>query len=37
MRVTIGNARGVELQFRGRRVDLATVTGRDNVARLELK
>ena len=37
LRITIGNARATELHFRGQAVDLAPNTGRDNVARLELK
>ena len=37
LRLTIGNARATELRFRGQPVDLAPSTGRDNVARLELK
>jgi cytoskeleton protein RodZ len=37
LRLTIGNARATELRFRGQPVDLAPNTGRDNVARLELK
>lgn len=35
LQVKIGNARGTELQFRGRAVDLSAA--RDNVARMELK
>ncbi len=35
LQVKIGNARGTDLQFRGRGVDLSTA--RDNVARMELK
>jgi cytoskeleton protein RodZ len=35
VRLTIGNARGTELSFRGQRVDLSPRT-RDNVARVEL-
>jgi cytoskeleton protein RodZ len=37
LQLTIGNARATELRFRGQPVDLAPATGRDNVARLELK
>jgi cytoskeleton protein RodZ len=37
LRLIIGNARATELSFRGRRVDLSSATGPDNVARLELK
>jgi cytoskeleton protein RodZ len=36
LRLTVGNAAGTQLLFRGRAVDLASST-RDNVARLELK
>ena len=36
LRVKVGNAAATQLSFRGRPVDLATLT-RDNVARLELK
>jgi cytoskeleton protein RodZ len=36
LRLTVGNAAGTQLVFRGRPVDLAALT-RDNVARLELK
>jgi len=36
MRLTIGNAAGTQLVFRGQAFDLATAT-RDNVARVELK
>lgn len=37
MQVKIGNARGTDLQFRGRPVDLSGAAARDNVARMELK
>ena len=36
IRLTIGNAAGTQLQFRGRSVDLLPRT-RDNVARVELQ
>jgi cytoskeleton protein RodZ len=36
LRLTVGNAAGTQLVFRGQPVDLAAST-RDNVARLELK
>jgi cytoskeleton protein RodZ len=36
IRLKIGNARGTQLVFRGREIDLAPVS-RDNVARIELK
>lgn len=36
LRLTVGNAAGTQLLFRGRSVDLAAMT-RDNIARLELK
>lgn len=37
LKVTIGNAAGTEVNFRGRPVDLAPSTARDNVARLTLR
>lgn len=37
LRVTIGNASAVQISFRGRPLDLAPHTRRDNVARLDLK
>jgi cytoskeleton protein RodZ len=37
LKFTIGNAKATELRFRGKPVDLAPTTGRDNVARLELQ
>lgn len=37
LQVKIGNARGTDLQFRGRAVDLSGAAARDNVARMELK
>lgn len=35
--VVVGNASAVELEFRGNRVDLASVAGRNDVARLRLE
>jgi cytoskeleton protein RodZ len=37
LRVTIGNASATQLSFRGKPLDLAAYTRRDNVARLDLK
>lgn len=37
LRVTIGNATATQLSFRGKTLDLAPYTRRDNVARLDLK
>lgn len=37
IQVKIGNARGTDLQFRGRTIDLSGPAARDNVARMELK
>jgi cytoskeleton protein RodZ len=36
LRLTIGNALGTDVQFRGRAVDLQPAT-RDNIARIELR
>lgn len=37
LRLRIGNAQATQVSFKGERVDLAPLTSRDNVAKLELK